>query len=172
MAQTKKQRFKEQKRQKKKPAPVAQKTTTKSSNAASNGPNKVLLGVGALAVLVGVAVAGILVFNPFGDKAVPEAAVTPSAIASATAAPVAELPANDPRRIRMTLIKDYRIMVDSEASDTIAASCDSGTPVEVSARSMEAAGGSSNSQFSVLCTSTELKITDIATQQEVVPQQQ
>lgn len=173
MAQTKKQRFKEQKRKKKQPAPVAQKSSSKTSTASSGGPKKVLIGAGALVAVAGVALAAILVFNPFGSKTEPVAAAAkPTAMAKATPVPVAQLAYNDPRKIRQDLIKDYRLMVDTDVADSVAKTCGTGKPAEITARSMggtASSKGPSNGQYSVLCESAGLKVTDLSTKTELKP---
>jgi hypothetical protein len=159
MAQTKKQRFREQKRAKKAPAPkppVAK--AAKVTDDSGNGKKKVIIGVSALVALAGVAGTVLLLANPFASPE-PTAAASPPA----TAPPVV-VDEMTPSLIRSMLIREYRVRVEQSLAGQIFASCDSGKGVSGSGTIRGEA-----TPVTVTCVGTKLTVVNSSTNAEIPP---
>jgi hypothetical protein len=159
MAKTKKQRFRAQKRVAKIPAPKPAVTkATKVAEGSETGKKKIIIGVGALVALAGVAGTVLLLANPFAS---PEKAKATAPVATKPAVVQQEM---SPAYVRSTLIRDYRVRVDQKLSDQIFESCDSGKDVS----------GSGNVRgeaipITVTCMGTKLIVVNTDTKVEIPP---
>jgi len=154
MAQTKKQRFRAEKRLKK-------ATATKSSSSGSKKKRLIMGGVAVAAV--GGIVAGVMVFaNPFASHS-----NTSASPANQTSKP-APAPSLTPQHMnapfaRITLLKDYQITaVTPEFIDQIVSSCDKGTEASGPGRIR-----GKEIQISVKCAGTKLTVLDATTKQAI-----
>lgn len=159
MAQTKKQRFREQKRAKKAPAPKPPVSKVpKATEDSGSGKKKVIIGVSALVAVAGAAGAVMLLANPFA---------TPEKVAASPVATPPPVVAQEmtPSFIRGMLIRDYRVRADPASLDKIKASCDSGTGVAVSGKIR-----GEDTPLTITCTGTKLKVVNAATGVEIQPE--
>jgi hypothetical protein len=159
MAQTKKQRFRAQKRVAKTPAPkpVATKVA-KTAEGSGTDKKKIIIGVGALVALAGVAGTILLLANPFAS---PVEAVATAPVATTPPLVQQEM---SPEYIRSMLIREYRVRVDQALSSQVFESCESGNPVS----------GSGNIRgkaipITVTCMGTKLKVVNADTKVEIPP---
>lgn len=132
MAQTKKQRFKQEKRRpaptpppKKAPPPKKKRSADPEGSRISK---KVLIGGGVGALVAAVAVAGVIFMNPFGQQT----ATPPPPTSGAPG--VVDMPPASATEIRSRLLSQYRLSLTSEAAATAGAACESGKPVSVEGR--------------------------------------
>lgn len=161
MAQTKKQRFKAEKRVQKTTAakPQVPKAAASSPKSSSGGKRNLIIGGAVLALVAGGLTTVVLVANPFASH---DASATPHPEASARTLPT---PTKlDASATRAAFMKDYRISIDVETAQKIADSCTTGKPASGSGRlrGVETA-------FEATCTGTSLKVVNAATKAEIVP---
>lgn len=159
MAQTKKQRFKKQKRVEKVPAPKPPVTKVrKVDESPTSGKKKIVIGISAVVALAGVAGTILLLSNPFAS---PEAAKPNPVETKSAAVQQDEMTAG---LVRSSLIRDYRMRVDQTFADQVFQSCDSGEAV---------AGTGINrgteTPIAVTCLGTKLKVVNSTTNVEIPP---
>lgn len=158
MAQTKKQRFKQQKRAAKapKPAPKPQPVprAKKSPDESSGNKKGILIGAGAAVALLGAAGALFLFLTPTSATAEPKN--TPVAVQTEPA--VKKEP--DANFYRSVLNRDYELRVDQTLAQKVFESCKNGSPVNGTGRirGVETA-------VSIVCSGENLKVTNTKTNQ-------
>lgn len=164
MAQTKKQRFKAEKRVQKTTAakPPVPKAAASSPKSSGGGKRKLIIGGAALAIVAGVLATVVLVANPFAGHDGGEASATPRPTASVGAS--LKPTKLDASATRAAFMKDYRISIDAETAQKIADSCTTGKPTSGSGRLRGA-----ETAFEATCTGTSLKVINAATKAEIVP---
>lgn len=159
MAQTKKQRFKQQKRAAKapKPAPKPQPVlrAKKSPDESSGNKKGILIGAGAAVALLGGAGALFLLLSPTSATAEPKN--TPVAVQTTEPAVKKEPDANFYRSV---LNRDYELRVDQALAQKVFESCKSSSPVNGTGRirGVETA-------VSIICSGENLKVTNTKTNQ-------
>lgn len=164
MAQTKKQRFREQKRAAKAPAPkpTVNKAPVKKASKSTGEPmadkKKIIIGAGALVAVAGAVGAIFLFANPLA--ATPEAKTGPP---TATAAPPVVQREPDTAFYRTMLIRDYKLRVEQDLAEKVFQSCTSGESVTGSGRIRGEV-----TPVTITCTGTKLKVINDQTKSEIL----